>query len=383
MRNRAPSERGFERKLIALATSLLLVVSCAPDEAPAAPDASGMDAASDGTPAEASPDVSGQDADSGEDAGGGEDADSGEEAGGGEDAASSDASPDADGSHDAGDEDAADASHDVVAADSPTLLTLNVLPPSVAIGPPGQQFNAIGEFDDGATVDLTASAVWSSSDDGVLIVSNDAATRGFATPVASGFAEVRAEVAQVAGFAHATVSVDVVVAIEVSPANATAAPNCTQQFAAVAMFNDGSTADVTAAAAWTSGSLSTATVDGTGLATGVAPGTTTISATHSGLEGTASFVVVSPALYAVSIEPSTATIPVAETQQFSAIAHFASCAPNTQDVTSVASWSSSDTAVATVGASDGKATAVGAGTAEITGSWAGFTPHATLVVVSP
>ncbi|PKN48377.1 MAG: hypothetical protein CVU63_05240, partial [Deltaproteobacteria bacterium HGW-Deltaproteobacteria-20] len=237
--------------------------------------------------------------------------------------------------------------------------------------------------DDGATVDLTASAVWSSSDDGVLTVSNDAATRGFATPVASGFAEVRAEVAQVAGFAHATVSVDVVVAIEVSPPNASTAPGCTQQFTAVAMFNDGSTAEVTAAAAWTSGSLNTATVDGTGLATGVAPGTTTISATHSGLEGTASFVVVSPALYEVTIEPSTATIPVAGTQQFSAIAHFASCAPNTQDVTSVASWSSSDTAVATVGASDGKATAVGAGTAEITASLFGFTPHATLVVVSP
>lgn len=79
--------------------------------------------------------------------------------------------------------------------------------------------------------------------------------------------------------------------IAVSPVNPTIAVSGTQQFAATATYTDGSTLNVTSQATWISSNAPIATVTTSGLATGLAAGTTTIAATWNGVPGFASLTV--------------------------------------------------------------------------------------------
>src|SRR6266478_4829127 len=57
----------------------------------------------------------------------------------------------------------------------------------------------------------------------------------------------------------------------------------TQQFTATGTYSDNTTADITSTVTWASGTPATATISTAGLATGVAQGTTQISASLSGV----------------------------------------------------------------------------------------------------
>jgi uncharacterized protein YjdB len=65
----------------------------------------------------------------------------------------------------------------------------------------------------------------------------------------------------------------------------------TQQFTASGAYSDGTSHDITAQAAWTSSNALVATVSRSGLATAVAGGTTTVTATSATVAGTASITV--------------------------------------------------------------------------------------------
>lgn len=81
--------------------------------------------------------------------------------------------------------------------------------------------------------------------------------------------------------------------IAVSPSAASAAIGATQQFTALGTYADGSTKTLTNAL-WTSSSPGVATIGGgSGLATGIAVGTTTITAGSSGRSGAATLSVTS------------------------------------------------------------------------------------------
>src|SRR5215471_11952131 len=60
----------------------------------------------------------------------------------------------------------------------------------------------------------------------------------------------------------------------------------TQQFKATGTFSDGTTKDLTSIANWLSSNNAVATINTTGLVTGVAVGSTTISAASAGVTGT-------------------------------------------------------------------------------------------------
>lgn len=71
-----------------------------------------------------------------------------------------------------------------------------------------------------------------------------------------------------------------------TPSNPSLPVGLTQQFRATVTFTDGSTADLTTSAVWTSSSIATATIDSTsGLATAVAQGQATITATSGSISG--------------------------------------------------------------------------------------------------
>jgi uncharacterized protein YjdB len=73
--------------------------------------------------------------------------------------------------------------------------------------------------------------------------------------------------------------------IQVTPANPSIGVGSTQQFKATGTYSDNSTNDLTNQVNWSSSNTSVGTIGSTGLASGIAAGTSTISATLSGISG--------------------------------------------------------------------------------------------------
>lgn len=86
----------------------------------------------------------------------------------------------------------------------------------------------------------------------------------------------------------------VLVSIAVTPANSTVVTGTTKQMTATGTYNDASTADITATAAWASSVPADVTIAPGGLATGVAPGATVISATVGTIVGITGLTDVAP-----------------------------------------------------------------------------------------
>jgi len=150
-------------------------------------------------------------------------------------------------------------------------------------------------------------------------------------------------------------------AITVSPANSSIPIGGTQQFTATGTLADGSTQDVSSAVSWSSTDPSVATIDGSGTASALAAGTTTIQASSNGVNGTTQLRVVS--LTSIAVTPANPTIALGGTQQLTATGTY-SDGTTTQNLTSSVTWTSSLSTVATVSAS-GLATGVGLGATTI------------------
>ncbi len=158
------------------------------------------------------------------------------------------------------------------------------------------------------------------------------------------------------------------------------------QYAATALFSDGSTKDASSTATWTSSNTSVAVVSSTGLASGIGLGTTNITATFNGIPSKSETLAVDQ-LNSITLSPLSATVPLGAGQSFFAIGNFTFASGGTGNLDVSASptiWSSSNTNVATVDSS-GNATTVGQGTTTITAtSCDGITiGKATLNVVAP
>jgi uncharacterized protein YjdB len=157
----------------------------------------------------------------------------------------------------------------------------------------------------------------------------------------------------------------------------------TQQMTATGTYDDGSKKNITDGSSWTTSDSTIATVDDTGLVTGVAPGSTTISATASLLSGSTSLTVSVADLKSISIDPTNSSITAGGTQQYTAIGVLAS--GSTVDVTKQVTWQSSDTSVATI-ASTGLATGqsiTASGSTTITAKSGDITSNSVQLTVSP
>lgn len=174
--------------------------------------------------------------------------------------------------------------------------------------------------------------------------------------------------------------------ISIIPATETISATTTQQFTATVNYTDGATKPGAGLVAWSSGTTSVATIDpASGVATGVAAGTSTITATYKGGSGTATLSVNQ--LLSIAVTPMFAVIPGAtSTQQFTAMGTFKNpdgTTGNPQDITGMVTWASSVKAVATINNS-GLATAVGTGVTSISASLFGVTsPSVDLTVGAP
>jgi hypothetical protein len=257
---------------------------------------------------------------------------------------------------------------------SPTLSSIQVTPANDQI-PVGitQQFTAKGAYSDGTTGDLTAQVTWASATTAAASIS----PAGLATPGQPGSTVISATLGAVVGSTSLSVTAATLKSITLAPTNPSIAAGTTQQFAALGHFSNGDAHDVTQQATWTSGKPAAATIGPSGLAAGVAAGTTTISASLSGVTGTTILSVTSSTLQSILVTPASPQVAVGLTVPLKATGTFSD--GTTQDLTGLATWSSASTAVATVAAT-GIVSGVLAGTSTITATFSGVS-GSTLVTV--
>jgi len=268
---------------------------------------------------------------------------------------------------------------------TPAALTSIVVTPVLPSIPAGttQQFTATGTFTDGTTQNVTGSVVWSSSATGIATISNASGSQGLASAAAIGVANITATSGTISASTSLTVTAAALVSIAVTPANQTLAPGTIQQFTATGTFTDNSTQDLTNSVTWSAGDLTVATISNTGLATTVADGTVTITATSGSVAGSTTLIVSGATLVSIVVSPSSASIPAGTTQQFSAIGSYSD--NSTQDITSSVHWSSSDGTVATISntpGTSGLATGVAAGGVVISATSGSVTGSADLTITT-
>jgi len=131
------------------------------------------------------------------------------------------------------------------------------------------------------------------------------------------------------------------------------------------IFGDGSTRSLPTAS-WTSSAIDVATISTVGLATGVVPGTTTITATSGGVNGTTTLSVeVEPTLVSITVGHVNPSLAVGATLQFTATGTFND--GSIKVMTGSVMWSSTAPNVASI-SSGGLATGIASGVTTIAAS---------------
>ena len=269
-----------------------------------------------------------------------------------------------------------------------TVVSIQVDPASTTI-PNGwvQPFQATAIFSDGTSQNVTGVATWTSSAPPVASISDAGGSKGRATALSGGTTTISASYKGVTGSTSLTVSTATITSISVSPTARDVPVGTRFGYTAQAIYSDGTSKDITALATWLSSSPSVAAVSDAagskGQAAALASGSTTITATWSGVSGNASLNVTAATLTSIQVTPFTDSVAVGVSVFYRADAVYSD--GTTVDVTGRATWTSSDASVAAVSdaaGSKGRATTIKSGTTSISASFGGKTGSATLTVTT-
>jgi uncharacterized protein YjdB len=214
---------------------------------------------------------------------------------------------------------------------------------------------------------------WTTSNAGRATVSNT----GVVTGVSTGNVTITASTGGKSGSAAVTVNAPppVLTTIDVSPSAFSLDVGQTRALSATARDQFGQTmSGVTFT--WSSNNGAVATVSSSGVATGVAAGNATISASAAGISGTSTVNVQPPPIHHIIVAPSSATINVGQTVQFSATAYDSQ---NNVIPGVTFTWSSSDANRVTV-TSTGLAKGIKSGSATIKAAAGGKSATGTVTV---
>jgi hypothetical protein len=173
------------------------------------------------------------------------------------------------------------------------LLSITLTPqaPTVQIAAT-RQLAVIGTYTDATTQDLTTSSTFVSATPASATVNS----AGLITGAALGSSIITATSNGKNATTTVTVPAATLASIAVTPSTSTVLIGGLQQFVATATYTDNTTAFVTGTAAWSSTSPSIGAVSASGVATGVAAGSATITASVAGKSGSAALTVTAVAL---------------------------------------------------------------------------------------
>jgi uncharacterized protein YjdB len=257
---------------------------------------------------------------------------------------------------------------------SPLLVSISVQPASASVDAgTTQQFTATGTYSDGSSQDLTSAVQWKAAASAIA----DVSASGLALGKTAGLSDVIAAYGSVSGSAALTVNPASLVDIAVSSDFDQLPIGATAQFTATGIFSDGSSADL-ASVQWSSSDITIATVDASGVATGVSQGPVNIVATSGAVSSSAPLTILPAVLLSIAVTPGNSSIARGTTQQFTAVGTFSD--GSTQSLPAV-TWSAQPSSIAAIDVS-GLASAEAAGNTVITAS-AGAISGSTSLTVTP
>ena len=137
--------------------------------------------------------------------------------------------------------------------------------------------------------------------------------------------------------------------LTVGPSTPTIVQGSTLQMTATGTFNDGSIKTLTNSAFWSTSDSTIASVGTTGLVTGVAPGTATITAESGTTVGSTTVTIQLGNITSIAVMPQSNSIKVGGTVQLKAVATTSN--GTTDDITNSATWASSNTNAGTINSS--------------------------------
>lgn len=277
----------------------------------------------------------------------------------------------------------------------PVLTSLEIVPDSVSL-PEGEQlqFRAFGTYDDDSRQDVTTAMHWSSGDSNLItVVNGQIATRGLATAISKGSALItvgQSPAFTIVASADVTITdpIPIIENFTIIPArsdNPTVDQGKTLKFTAQATLSDSSSQDISNQVNWNTVSFrkrNVATIDNTGLTTGISAGSATITAglPSLGQSRSSQLTVVGAVVTLSQIVLSEINVAVQIGNSVSIFATAIFDDQSTSDITGSATWTTDDQVIATVQA--GVVTGVSAGTVQITASRDGVTSLPSIVQVT-
>lgn len=259
-----------------------------------------------------------------------------------------------------------------------TAQSITVAPADSTIGVNSTvQLSATQTLSNNSTTDVTASVTWTSSNAAIASVS----ASGLVTGISAGQVVINAAGQGVTGSAVVRVVAGAgETSLAVMPTSVNLVGNFTQQLTAVSTLGDGSSLDVTtdSGTSYTSSNSTVATVSTSGLVTAVNPGSSTVTVTRGSLTATSAVTVANATLQTIAISPLNATVQVGQSTSFTVTGTFSD--GQNRNVTSSATFTSSNTAVATV--SGNSASGVSAGNSTITATVGAQNATASLTVTA-
>ncbi len=178
-----------------------------------------------------------------------------------------------------------------------------------------------------------------------------------------------------------------IVSIVITAPNPSVASGSKEQLKATATYGNGTTADITTSALWTSANPSIAIVGNTtGMATGMTAGSAKITAAVTGITvvGSLSLTVTGPTLQTIAVTPGNPSLAKGTNLALKATGTYSD--GSTQDLTTQVGWSSSAGAVTVSSAAGSQGVVTGASVGSATVSAASTTPSvtgSTSVTVTP
>jgi len=243
-----------------------------------------------------------------------------------------------------------------------------------------QQYVATGIYSDGSSRDITAQVTWYAPPAGIgeppPAPVASIGSGGLATASKAGSIAISATLGSISGSTTLFVGAATLQSITVSPANPTVNQYLTQQFSAIGHYSNGTTQALTSVT-WNSNAPAVASIGSGGLASALAAGTSTITASTGALSASTLMTVSAVTLQSIAVTPVDPGIAKGFDLQMAATGTFSDA--SVRDISAQVSWTSADPVVAPISGS-GLVTALNLGSSLVSASLAGHVGTSTVSV---
>jgi trimeric autotransporter adhesin len=251
------------------------------------------------------------------------------------------------------------------------VLSLRVNAPRSLVSGTTAPVTATATDNSGNHFDVTKEVTWSSSN--FLAASTDGGTL---YAIGTGAATIRATLGEVTATADVDILSITLESLTLVADSETATAGALTAWHVTGRYNDGSTADLTASASWTTSDANIAVVEEAGQVRAIGAGMAMVSATVSDQQASAPLMVTTATLTALRIDGASSAMSSSDLMQLTATGIYSD--GSTANLTTLVTWSTSDGSVATV--SLGRVQGISSGSVTISATTDGLLGSADLAL---